>query len=248
MRALLRRVIAMTVAGVVVGGFGGRACWTASWRGPVGISAGVAMIVPAMLTSSTAAAAVAKKVPIKKPSRPKVAPAKPRATVKKAAQTSENKAKSKRPKAKSPVVGTSAAKPGKKTGGRCEPQSLTYARQRSGIMRSRTGSENGPLTWFASERALGKTSGVPQPGSVLILGSDRGHGMGTGHVAYVEDAYANGPSTYRVVFSHTNYDRRCSLETNIEARYDSSKMTLDIFSGAWQPWGKQLKVAGFIAE
>ena len=131
--------------------------------------------------------------------------------------------------------------------GRCEPQSLTYARQRSGIMRSRTGRENGPLTWFSSERKLGKTSGEPVPGSVLILGA-QGHGMPTGHVAYVEKVYPDGDSSYRIVFSHTNYDRRCSLETGIEALYNSSAMTLDIFSGAWKAWGSGLRVAGFIQE
>lgn len=134
------------------------------------------------------------------------------------------------------------------SGGRCEPQSLTYARQRSGIMRSRTGPENGPLTWFASEKRLGMTSDHPVAGSVLILGADRGHGMATGHVAYVEQASPSGPSRYRLLFSHTNYDRRCSLETNIEAVYNSSAKTLDIFSGAWQPWGRGLKVAGFIHQ
>lgn len=131
---------------------------------------------------------------------------------------------------------------------RCEPQSLTYARKRSGIMRSRTGCENGPLTWFASETKLGKTSAEPVPGSVLILGGDKGHGMPTGHVAYVEEVYPEGASSYRLIFSHTNYDRKCSLETNIEARYDSSAMTLDIFSGAWKSWGRGLRVAGFIHQ
>ncbi len=133
-------------------------------------------------------------------------------------------------------------------GGRCEPQSLTYARDRSGIMRSRSGHENGPLTWFASEKRLGKTSDQPAPGSVLILGADRGHGMSTGHVAYVEEASPSGASRYKLTFSHTNYDRKCSLETNIEAIYNSSAKTLDIYSGAWQPWGRGLKVAGFIQQ
>jgi hypothetical protein len=133
-------------------------------------------------------------------------------------------------------------------GGRCEPQSLTYARGRSGIMRSRNGRENGPLTWFAAEQRLGKTTDQPAPGSVLILGSDRGHGMTTGHVAFVEKAIPSGPSRYKLLFSHTNYDRKCSLETNIEAIYNSSAKTLDIFSGAWQPWGRGLRVAGFIQQ
>ena len=136
----------------------------------------------------------------------------------------------------------------KKSSGRCEPQSLTYARQRSGIMRSRNGVENGPLTWFASEKQNGMTSDQPVSGSVLILGADKGHGMPTGHVAFVEQAHPSGSSRYKVIFSHTNYDRKCSLETNIEAVYDSAAKTLDIYSGAWQPWGRGLRVAGFIEQ
>lgn len=131
-------------------------------------------------------------------------------------------------------------------GRRCEPQSLTYARERSGIMRSRTGCDNGPLTWFASEEKLGKTSADPVPGSVLILGANKNHGMPTGHVAYVEEVYPQGASSYRLIFSHANYDRKCSLETNIEATYDRTAMTLDISSGAWQSWGRGLGVTGFI--
>lgn len=129
---------------------------------------------------------------------------------------------------------------------RCEPQSLIYARQRSGNMSSRTGRENGPLTWFNSEKKLGRTSDEPLAGSVLILSANRRHGMPTGHVAYVESVSPEDSSTYRLIFSHTNYDRRCSLETNIEAVFNRDSMTLDIFSGAWRVWGRGLKVAGFI--
>lgn len=130
---------------------------------------------------------------------------------------------------------------------RCEPQSLTYARQRSGIMTSRNGADNGPLTWFASERASGRATNDPMAGSVLILGG-QGHGMPTGHVAYVEKVVRESPSTYRLVFSHTNYDRRCHLETDIEAIYHRDAMTLDIMEGAWKDWGRGLKVAGFIRD
>ena len=151
--------------------------------------------------------------------------------------------------AKSSVSRKGPTKRGKQTSRmRCEPQSLTYARQRSGITRSRNGRENGPLTWFDSEKKLGKTTNQPDPGSVLILGANKGHGMPTGHVAYVEKVYPEGPSSYKIIFSHTNYDRKCSLETNIEAIYNSSDMTLDIFSGAWKPWGSGLRVAGFIQD
>ena len=134
----------------------------------------------------------------------------------------------------------------KKKASRCEPQSLPFARCRSGINTCRLGHENGPLTWFACEQQNANTSVVPQPGSILILAANNRRKMPTGHVAYVEKAVAQSATLYRLVFSHTNYDRKCSLETNIEATYNSATRTLDIHGGAWQAWGKGLPVAGFI--
>lgn len=131
---------------------------------------------------------------------------------------------------------------------RCEPQSLPFARCRSGIASCRSGHENGPLTWFACEKERGNTSLAPRAGSILILAANGRRKMPTGHVAYVEEVVAESPTSYRLTFTHTNYDRRCSLEANIEATYDSVARTLDIHGGAWQAWGKGLPVAGFILE
>ena len=131
---------------------------------------------------------------------------------------------------------------------RCEPQSLPFARCRSGIATCRLGRENGPLAWFACEKERGNTSLTPRAGSILILAANDRRKMPTGHVAYVEEAVAKSPTLYRLVFTHTNYDRRCSLESNIEATYDSAAQTLDIHGGAWQAWGKGLPVAGFILD
>ena len=136
----------------------------------------------------------------------------------------------------------------KAKGRRCEPQSLPFARCRSGISSCRLGHENGPLSWFSCEERLGNTSSVPRPGSILILAANCRRKMPTGHVAYVEEVVEESPTIYRIIFTHTNYDRRCSLESNIEATYDSEARTLDIRSGAWQAWGKGLLVAGFIVN
>ncbi len=133
-------------------------------------------------------------------------------------------------------------------GRRCEPQSLPFARCRSGIDSCRLGHENGPLSWFSCEKQRGNTSLVPRPGSILILAANGRRKMPTGHVAYVEDVVAQSATSYLLTFTHTNYDRRCSLESNIEATYDSVARTLDIQSGAWQAWGKGLPVAGFILD
>ncbi len=133
----------------------------------------------------------------------------------------------------------------KRKGQRCEPQSLPFARCRSEINSCRLGWNNGPLTWFACEKQRGNTSPIPSPSSVLILAANK-HKMPTGHVAYIEDLIAAEPPLYRLTFSHTNYDRQCSLETNIEAEYNSSTKTLRILTGAWKDWGQNLPVSGFI--
>ena len=130
--------------------------------------------------------------------------------------------------------------------GRCEPQSLPYARCRSGINSCNLGSENGPLTWFSCEKKAGNTSPDPKSGSVLILGSIGKHNMKTGHVMFVESVSPLTSSSSKLILSHTNYDRRCSKETKIEAVYNRPAMTLDIRTGAWKGWGSDLKVAGFI--
>ena len=129
---------------------------------------------------------------------------------------------------------------------RCEPQCIPYIRCRSGIDSCRIGIENGPLTWFACEVRRGNTGPVPQPGSVLILAANARRKMPTGHGLYVEEVIETAPSLYRLTLSHTNYDRRCSLETNIEAQFDQRTMTVDFLSGAWHTWGQDLAVAGFI--
>jgi len=131
---------------------------------------------------------------------------------------------------------------------RCEPQSLPFARCRSGINSCCLGWNNGPLTWFACEEKRGNTSSVPQAGSVLILASVKRHKMPTGHVAYVEKVAAEDDTHYQIIFSHTNYDRKCSLETDIKGRYNSTTKLLDIHNGAWKDWGKGLPVAGFILQ
>jgi hypothetical protein len=131
-------------------------------------------------------------------------------------------------------------------GKRCEPQCIPYVRCRSGIMSCRIGRENGPLTWFACEERRGNTAVVPEPGSVLILAANTRRKMPTGHGLYVEEVIETAPSLYKLILSHTNYDRRCSIETNIEAEFDRRQMTVDFLSGAWRAWGRDLAVAGFI--
>lgn len=130
--------------------------------------------------------------------------------------------------------------------GRCEPQSLPYARCRSGIKSCNNGYENGPLTWFACEKKAGNTGAEAKAGTILILAANSKRKMTTGHVMYVEGVSPLSPSTCKLILSHTNYDRKCSKETKIEAIYNRKAMTIDIRSGAWKAWGQNLKVAGFI--
>jgi hypothetical protein len=102
------------------------------------------------------------------------------------------------------------------------------------------------LISFQAPTCITNTSDELLPGSMLILAGNRGHGMPTGHVAYVEDVIPAGPSSYRLILSHTNYDRKCSLENRVETLYHRDTLTLDVLSGAWKSWGRRLKVAGFI--
>jgi hypothetical protein len=129
--------------------------------------------------------------------------------------------------------------------GRCEPQCLPYTRCRSGIDSCRTGHENGPVTWFQCEQSRGNTSLEPGDGTILVLGRNK-HNMPTGHTLYVEKAAPRDDGRYDLVLSHTNYDRRCNLETNVAAVYDKDSKTIDMQTGNWAAWGRDLKVAGFI--
>jgi hypothetical protein len=129
--------------------------------------------------------------------------------------------------------------------GRCEPQCLPYTRCRSGIDSCRTGHENGPVTWFQCEQSRGNTSLQPGDGTILVLGRNK-HNMPTGHTLYVERVAPRDDGRYDLVLSHTNYDRRCNLETNVAAVYDKDAKTIDMQTGNWAAWGRDLKVAGFI--
>ena len=124
---------------------------------------------------------------------------------------------------------------------------LPYTRCRSGITSCRIGHENGPVTWFNCEQARGNTSLTPADGRVLVLGRNR-HNMSTGHTLYVERTEPRGDGRYDLVLSHTNYDRRCNLETNMRAEYDPIAKTIDVRSGKWEPWGRDLRVSGFIHD
>jgi len=129
---------------------------------------------------------------------------------------------------------------------RCEPQCIPYVRCRSGINSCRLGYENGPLTWFACERKHGNTARRPTAGGVLVLAADNKHNNRTGHVLYIEEAVVEDETTFLLTLSHTNFDRHCSIETGIEARFHGSTMELDMLSGAWKNWARGLRVTGFI--
>jgi hypothetical protein len=133
--------------------------------------------------------------------------------------------------------------------GRCEPQSLPYARCRTGIMRCQGNCETSPIAWFRCEEKLGKTCCTPPHGeSVLILGDNSNHGMRTGHVIVVEMARDLGGGHWELTLSHTNFDRRCAIETNVQASYDENTRLLAMNTGHWSVWGKNLKALGFIQK
>ena len=224
---------------------------------PALLCAALAVALPATTTAATPQPATAKPA-AKAEARPKPQTAVARLQTRTAAGTATRKA-SARPSAKERAGGASGdlvAADGiveaecyrlTRGKGRCEPQCLPYTRCRSGISSCRTGHENGPVTWFNCEQARGNTSLQPADGRVLVLGRNA-HNMSTGHTLYVEKAQPRGDGRYELMLSHTNYDRRCNLETNMLAEYDPVAKTIDVRSGKWEKWGRDLKVAGFIHD
>lgn len=131
---------------------------------------------------------------------------------------------------------------------RCEPQSLPYGRCRTGIMRCRGNHELSPIGWFTCEKLHGKTSDRPADGTILILGDNVRHRMATGHVFVVEHVRETRPGHWELTLSHTNHDRKCSLETNVLGDYDQHAKVLAMKTGAWSKWGKHLIALGFIEK
>ena len=128
---------------------------------------------------------------------------------------------------------------------RCQPQSLIYARCRTGIDTCRLG-DTSPVQWFACARKNGSTSSVPKAGSILILAGNSGRRMPTGHPAYVEEACVNKDGTWTLRLSHTNYDRRCHLDLDAKVIFCPKHRTARFVTGPWSSWAKELKVLGFI--
>ncbi len=133
----------------------------------------------------------------------------------------------------------------RRMGGRCQPQSLIYARCRTGLLTCRLG-DTSPVQWFSCARKNGNTTLQPTAGSVMVLAANARRGMPTGHPAYVEKIKAVGDGTWLLRISHTNYDRKCHLNLDAEVVYDPGHMTATFRSGPWQPWARNLKVLGFI--
>lgn len=132
--------------------------------------------------------------------------------------------------------------------GRCEPQSLPYARCRTGDMSCRGNHELSPIGWYRCADMLGKTRQTPSPGAVFILDDNFRHRMATGHVFVVEKVHDQGGGRFELTLSHTNHDRKCSIETHVLADYDQHAKNLSMKTGAWSRWGKRLKTLGFIVK
>ncbi|MGD9949179.1 MAG: hypothetical protein AB7U29_11965 [Desulfobulbus sp.] len=134
-----------------------------------------------------------------------------------------------------------------RTVGRCQPQSLIYARCRTGINTCRLG-DTSPVQWFACAHKNEATSSLPTAGSVIVLDASTRRGMPTGHPAYIEEAEKNSDGTWTLRISHTNYDRKCHLDLDSNVIFSPCTMTASFESGPWSPWAKHLKVLGFIVR
>lgn len=132
-----------------------------------------------------------------------------------------------------------------RTVGICQPQSLIYARCRTGITSCRLGNTS-PVQWFACARRNQATTSTPVAGSVIVLDANSRRNMPTGHPAYVEAARPNPDGTWSLRISHTNYDRQCHLDQDATLIFSPSTMTANFESGPWASWAKQMRVLGFI--
>ena len=133
------------------------------------------------------------------------------------------------------------------TTGMCQPQSLIYARCRTGIKTCSMGNTS-PVQWFACAKKNKATTAVPTAGSVLVLDGNSGRKMSTGHPVYVEAVSANKNGTWTLRITHTNYDRKCHLDLDAIVLFDPKHMTASFQSGPWSTWAKDLKALGFILQ
>lgn len=148
------------------------------------------------------------------------------------------------------AVKTKAAKTKKKSSrsvGCCQPQSLVYARCRSGLDTCRLG-DTSPVQWFACAGRKGNTTSVPRDGAIMVLDGNDRRRMPTGHPVYVEEAIPNGNGSWLLRISHTNYDRQCHLDLDAAVHYDPVRQIASFQSGAWGKWARDLKVLGFIVR
>ena len=168
-------------------------------------------------------------------------------TITKASQPTRSAAKATKKKGQKTTGKTVTATKKKvhQTTGRCQPQSLIYARCRTGIKTCRLG-DTSPVQWFACAKKNKATTSIPTAGSVIVLDVNTRRGMPTGHPAYVEEVKANKDGTWMLRISHTNYDRKCHLDLDAKVLYHPKQMTATFQSGPWGPWAKDLKALGFI--
>lgn len=148
------------------------------------------------------------------------------------------------------AVKAKAAKNRKKSSrsvGCCQPQSLVYARCRSGLDTCRLG-DTSPVQWFDCAGKNGNTTPVPREGSIMVLDGNDRRRMPTGHPVYVEEAVPNGNGSWQLRISHTNYDRQCHLDLDAAVHYDPVRQIASFQSGAWGNWARDLKVLGFIVR
>jgi len=131
--------------------------------------------------------------------------------------------------------------------GMCQPQSLIYARCRTGIKTCRMGNTS-PVQWFACAKKNRATTSTPTAGSIMVLDGNSRRGMPTGHPVYVEEVKNNKNGTWTLRISHTNYDRKCHLDLDATVLFDPKHMTATFQSGPWGSWAKDLKALGFILQ
>ena len=121
----------------------------------------------------------------------------------------------------------------------CSPQCVPYARGVSGIKVYGVAIE----TLSNYDRSKYKISSKPKDNSMMILSANQNGIPWTGHAIAIQTSDKKS-GEYKLKISQSNYNCKCSVETNVKAKFKDNKVTFD--SGAWK--GKKFKVAGIIVK
>jgi hypothetical protein len=119
-----------------------------------------------------------------------------------------------------------------------------YAKRVTGLTKIHANRSNPSVRTYLEAQNLNaagyKVYETPKKPSIGILDI-----AATGHAIAVTKKEKKDDGKYKIIFSHSNFDLKGSVEKGIKAKYSKKKRTIKIETGYWA--GKEFKVLGFIA-